>query len=129
MRSVEERRACFRSTTILVLAVTTTALAADFTIDWHTIDGGGYSVGGDFELSGGFWAVTHVCTCLGDMNGNGVKDRLDIQQFADCVIDGGSCSCADVDAMHIRDSGAVEEPTLNRNQAARRSMRDRFLGV
>ncbi len=111
------------STLLLTFALTSVALADDFEIDWHTIDGGGgYSAGGDFDLegtigqhdagpsagpmtggdfalTGGFWPVANVCPCLGDMNGDGVKDGLDIQQFADCIIAGGSCSCADVDAM------------------------------
>ncbi len=116
------KRMASLSTLVLALALTLTpaAPADDFDLTWHTIDGGGgYSAGGDFELegtigqhdagpmsggdfelSGGFWAVAHVCPCLGDMNGDGVKDGLDIQQFTDCVIDGGSCACADVDAMN-----------------------------
>ncbi len=45
------------SLSTLVLALTLTlapaAPADDFTIDWHTIDGGGgYSAGGDFGLEG-----------------------------------------------------------------------------
>ncbi len=111
------------STLLLTITLASVALAQDFDLTWHTIDGGGgYSAGGDFELegtigqhdagpstgpmtggdftlSGGFWPVANVCACLGDMNGDGVKDGLDIQQFAACVIGGGSCSCADVDAV------------------------------
>ncbi len=114
------KRLAMLGTVVLTITLAPAAPADDFDLTWHTIDGGGgYSAGGDFELegtigqhdagpmtggdfelSGGFWAVTHVCPCLGDMNGDGVKDGLDIQQFADCIIDGGSCPCADVDAMN-----------------------------
>ncbi len=97
--------------------------AADFTIDWHTIDGGGGAsnggtfelhgtigqhdagppvlAGGKFELTGGFWAAaTPKCACLGDMNNDGSKNAADVQQFVDCVLAGGSCLCADVDSMN-----------------------------
>ncbi len=105
-----------------VLTVCGAAFAnGPFEMDWHTLDGGGgYSAGGDFELEGtigqhdagpttgpmtggdfelvgGFWPVANVCACLGDMNGDGFKDALDIQAFADCLIAGASCPCADVD--------------------------------
>ncbi len=95
----------------------------DYDLSWYTIDGGGDTfsagggfelegtigqhdasvmtmAGGSFELVGGFWPKANACACLGDMNGDGLKDGLDIQQFTDCVIAGGSCSCADVDAMN-----------------------------
>ena len=40
--------------TAAVLVGLTSALAQDFAIPWHTVDGGGWTVtsGGDFELSG-----------------------------------------------------------------------------
>ncbi len=105
---------------IPALALATAALAQDFDLSWRTTDGGGGTsagggfelegtigqhdagamTGGDFELLGGFWPVANVCACLGDMNGDGVKDGLDVQKFADCLIAGGSCSCADVDAIN-----------------------------
>ena len=90
-------------------------------IDWSTIDGGGamsstggsFSVSGtigqpdaasnptltgdSFELTGGFWPVTSVCYCLGDLNGDGQRDGLDVQKFVACMVVGGNCSCADVD--------------------------------
>jgi hypothetical protein len=91
---------------------------------WHSLDGGGqtfstggaYSLGGTigqhdagpgtgpltggaYSLIGGFWPVTSVCACPGDMNGDGLKDARDIQRFVRCLVDGGSCSCADVDSV------------------------------
>jgi len=93
-----------------------------FDLTWSTIDGGGAMnsaggalslsgtigqpdasslstpmTGGTFELTGGFWPITQVCYCPGDMNGDGKKNGADIQQFINCVISGGNCSCADVD--------------------------------
>jgi hypothetical protein len=103
---------------VLLALVATTALA-QLAIDWSTIDGGGQTfssggsfelggtigqpdagpalTGGAFELTGGFWPVANVCYCLGDMNHDGKKDGSDIQQFVNCVLAGGNCSCADVD--------------------------------
>jgi hypothetical protein len=42
---------------------------------------------------------TAPCLCLGDMNADTVRDGLDTQQFLDCLIAGGLCTCADVDAI------------------------------
>src|ERR1043166_3898829 len=88
-----------------------------YDLTWSTIDGGGatstggsYSLsgtigqadanpamtGGSYQLSGGFWPVTQVCYCLGDLNGDGKKDGRDVQQFVSCVLEGGNCACADV---------------------------------
>ena len=93
-------------------------------INCHTIDGGGgmsstggtfslggtmgqpdaqvapVMTGGTFEVTGGFWPVANVCYCLADMNHDGKKDGLDVQSFVSCVLAGGNCSCADVDAMN-----------------------------
>jgi len=101
-----------------------TRASGQIAIDWYTVDGGGQTfstggslelggtlgqpdaqavpvmTGGTLELTGGFWPVTQVCTCLGDLNGDSNKDGLDIQLFLNCVLAGGSCSCADVDAMN-----------------------------
>ncbi len=90
---------------------------ADLTIDWHTVDGGGEmrSSGGDFELSGtigqpdagvmtsepytlsgGFWA-TPPCWCMSDVNNDGERNGLDIQDFVDCIsATGWNCACADL---------------------------------
>ena len=37
------------------------------------------------------------CACAGDMNVDGQRNGRDIQQFAQCMIAGGSCSCAEMD--------------------------------
>jgi hypothetical protein len=95
------------------------ALADDFTVDWYTIDsggqmwstGGGFELGGtigqadagvtamtggSFELVGGFWAAP-PCWCLSDVNNDGLRDGLDVQEFIDCVLAGGvNCACADL---------------------------------
>ena len=104
-----------------VIAMAQTGGGYDLT--WSTIDGGGatstggvYAVtgtvgqpdaqvtpvmtGGPFDLTGGFWPVANVCFCLGDLNGDGKKDGRDVQQFVQCVISGGNCSCADVNAAN-----------------------------
>ena len=92
----------------------------EFTIDRHTIDGGGVmrSTGGDFELSGtigqpdagvlqgdeftltgGFWFETP----LGDCQEDGDVDLLDYDLFESCVAGPsgsaptGICRCFDVD--------------------------------
>jgi hypothetical protein len=58
--------------------------------------------GGGFSLVGGFWPVTLVCYCAGDVNGDGAKNGKDIQKFLDCVIasGAGNCNCADMDAAN-----------------------------
>jgi hypothetical protein len=94
-----------------------------FDLSWNTIDGGGANCsggefvvtgtigqsdaqpapsmsGGPFEISGGFIPVTQVCYCPGDMNGDGKRDGRDVQKFVACLIEGGSCSCADTDAAN-----------------------------
>jgi hypothetical protein len=117
--------------TFAAFTLTAAAMAADYRITWHTIDGGGgYSAGGEFELEGamgqpdpglsaaagvelegGFWSVASVasCACLGDMNNDGARDGADIQEFIGCVISGGSCRCADMNGtggVTIDDAGA-----------------------
>ncbi len=59
-------------------------------------------MGGTFELVGGFWQAPSsqsTCACPGDMNGDAAVDGLDIRDFTDCMIEGGSCQCADVDLV------------------------------
>jgi hypothetical protein len=98
------------------------AVAQDYAIDWNTVDGGGemWSTGGDYELggtigqpdagamtgtgpggdytlSGGFWAVP-PCWCLADVNNDGQRNAADIQNFVECMLDTGTnCACADAD--------------------------------
>ncbi len=113
----------FATAIVIGLAcVSATALAQNFDLSWHSIDGGGvmfstgggfelgstigqpdagFMTGGNFELTGGFWAVgVPQCACLGDMNADGSRDGADISAFVGCVIQGGSCVCADVNGMN-----------------------------
>jgi hypothetical protein len=95
-----------------------------FDMSWYTIDGGGamsstgdtFSLsatigqpdaqlppvmsGGSYELTGGFWPVTQVCYCPGDLTGDGKKYGRDVQLFVSCMMSGGNCSCADVDVAN-----------------------------
>jgi hypothetical protein len=96
-------------------------LAGVDAIDWHSVDAGGHTfstggnfslggtigqhdagptsgqmIGGNFQLTGGFWVVSQVCHCPGDLNGDGKKDGLDVQRFITCLIS-TVCPCADVD--------------------------------
>lgn len=111
----------------LALAVGAAAVAADFALDWWTIDSGGdtFTTGGDFELSGtigqhdagttvmsggayelsgGFWAGVPACTCLSDINHDGQRDGRDVEYFLDCILGAGSnCACADVDPNSVVD--------------------------
>jgi hypothetical protein len=110
---------------LLLPIIAATVATAQYEIPWHTVDGGGATfstggtfslggtigqpdagsftqpmAGGTFELVGGFWAPSaDACPCLGDMNGDGKRDGLDVQTFVKCMTIGGSCSCADVDTM------------------------------
>jgi hypothetical protein len=108
------------------------ALAQDYAIDWHTVDGGGemWSTGGDYELggtigqpdaselvmsggtyalTGGFWALP-PCWCLSDMNNDGLRNAADIQEFVDCMTGGGSnCACADLAEPAGLDAGDVDD--------------------
>jgi len=59
--------------------------------------------GGTFSLVGGFWVIATpvappACACPGDMNVDGQKDGRDIQNFATCLVEGGDCGCAEMDA-------------------------------
>jgi hypothetical protein len=110
---------------ITIAAFLSSAARAQFTITRNTVDGGGVmnSTGGNFSLGGtigqhdagpesgplasgtyslvgGFWPVTQVCACLGDMNGDGQKNGQDVQLFVQCQLVGGTCSCADVDTVN-----------------------------
>ncbi len=112
---------------ILFATATSNSLAQSgggYDLTWSTIDGGGtmnsvggafalsgtigqadgqvapVMTGGTFELTGGFWPVANVCYCLADMNGDGKKDGRDVQRFIGCILAGGDCACADVDATN-----------------------------
>ena len=113
-----------------MLALSTGVAHADYAIDWHTIDGGGemwstggtYELGGtigqpdagamsggDYTLTGGFWALP-PCWCLSDMNNDGLRNGNDIQAFVDCMTGGGSnCACADLDSPAGLDMDDVDD--------------------
>ncbi len=100
--------------------VATAAVASDFDLSWHTVDGGGdmFTTGGNLELSGtigqpdanelvmtggsyaltgGFWAIP-PCWCLADINNDGLRNGDDIAGLVDCLVaTGTNCACADVD--------------------------------
>lgn len=59
--------------------------------------------GGTFTMVGGYWTIATpvvppACVCPGDMNIDGLKNGGDIQNFVTCMVAGGDCACADVDA-------------------------------
>lgn len=110
---------------IMVFGFTSIAVGGppqDFDLSWHTIDGGGgvstgggfalagtigqpdagIMSGGRFDLEGGFWpgATVISCSCLGDLNADGHRNGADIATFLNCVLDGGSCLCADIDGVN-----------------------------
>ncbi len=117
----------FTLSAAFVLATAAVASAQSYSIDWHSIDGGGginctdgqpngfelrgtigqpdaqvrsVMSGGGFELSGGFAPVTQICYCLGDMTGDSLRDGRDVQKFVNCLIADRNCSCADIDAVN-----------------------------
>ncbi len=125
-----------RVATVLVIALgpvaAVVALAQDFDLSWHTIDGGGetFSAGGDFrlsgtigqpdsgmltgaafELSGGFWFPVPPDDC----NSDGGVNLIDYGDFDGCLSgpDGGlpapGCSCFDLDGDSDIDLSDVAE--------------------
>ena len=126
-------------TVILALALAPAALAQDFEISCHTIDGGGemFASGGGFELSGtigqpdagamiggefelvsGFWAVnvgdSPPCEPC-DMNCDGDINAFDIEPFLDLLFGPGkpcdTCT-GDVNGDGVIDAFDIE-PFLN----------------
>ena len=108
----------------LMSIVAAPALAQNYDLSWHTIDGGGtVTAGADgyelvgtiaqadadgvvaeltadgYSLVGGFWAaIAPHCTCIADVNADDRIDGGDIQRFIDCALsDSGDCACADLD--------------------------------
>lgn len=130
-----------RQLSVVLFALTATIAVAQYQIDWHTIDGGGQlnstgatyelsgtigqpdagpsmgpMIGGTYELAGGFWMVSQVCYCPGDMNSDGRKDALDVQNFVACFTAGGTCTCADTDlagGVSLDDVPVFVEDLLN----------------
>ncbi len=89
---------------LAIVAATSAGLADDFSLDWHTLDGGGAmnltggdftlsgTIGqpdagvpltsGEFELVGGFWAgFTEQPFCFGDFDDDGVIGLSDLAQL------------------------------------------------
>ena len=120
----------------LGLVVSVTASGQDFTIDWHTVDGGGEMftsggsfelsgtigqpdagemTGGDFELVGGYWAISGgdspPCDPC-DMNCDGTIDAGDIEDFIDILFNGATpCdpTCTgDTNGDGLIDAGDIE---------------------
>lgn len=98
-------------------SLTSTSLFAQFDLTWYSIDGGGgYSIGGTFELegtigqldaggmsggsyelTGGFWAaVAQESILLGDVNLDGVVNLLDVAPFVDRISTGTFQAEADI---------------------------------
>jgi len=117
-----------RAASLIALFVATT-LAADFTVDWHTVDGGGGTssggtfalsgtvgqhdagamAGGNFELTGGFWSgapMQNQSSCPGDLNRDGLVDGADI-----AMVLGSWGPCAGCVA-DITDDGVVDGADL-----------------
>jgi hypothetical protein len=124
-------------TAALALTIIPTAIADDdFSIDWHTVDGGGVmaGTGGDFELSGtvgqpdagatmtggefsltgGFWAAAAAQSSTpcgenaGDFDSDGDVDLVDFGEFQLCFTGGTGtvaegCECADFDGDNDAD--------------------------
>lgn len=118
MRTLQHRRAVIGCLSAIFGIA---SAQADFSLNWHTIDGGGGTsaggafsitgtvgqpdagpsspmVGGAFEATGGFWvAASDTCACPGDHNGDGLRNGADVQIFTSCLTSSVNCSCADTD--------------------------------
>jgi len=53
-------------------------------------------------------SVRVLCQCPGDMNADGLKDGRDIQQFVNCFLAPGECTCANVDGVGGIDSNDTD---------------------
>ena len=133
---------------IAILGVTALAAAAgpaaDWTVDWRTIDGGGgTSTGGRWTLSGtigqpdagpsmtggvwtvagGYWTAPAAPTCLGDTDGNGV---VNIDDIVNVILDFGTNGLGnggDVDGSGVVDIDDVVIVVLNLGRAPARDAR------
>ena len=126
---------------LLMLTVSYAAGAGDppaFEIPWHTVDGGGgtseggqFSVagtigqhdagvmsGGEFELSGGFWAASTVIQLPGDCEPDGDVDVDDYACFFACVLGPGQGLLPDCEPFDLDDDGDVTVGDFARLQAA-----------
>lgn len=108
---------CFFAAIVINL-VAVTGSDAQFDIPWHTIDnGGGSTAGGPFELqctigqhdasepmssnsftlAGGFWVGENGHDIvLGDVNGDGAVNLLDVAPFIDAITNGPYIPEADI---------------------------------
>jgi hypothetical protein len=105
-------------TVILMFLLSVSTANADYSISWHTIDGGGgqssggtytltgtigqhdaaYSAGGDYELLGGFWPGGPLC----------FVEFEDFARFAEQWLDSGDGLAGDLD-----DDGDVDFDDLS----------------
>ncbi len=90
---------------------------AQFSIAWYTVDGGGGrstaanfelvgTIGqpdagatmsfGEFSLRGGFWSLSADPFILGDVNGDGQVDLLDVAPFVNAITSGTFIPEADI---------------------------------
>lgn len=56
------------------------------------------------------------CDCPGDLNNDGLRNALDIQQFVRCLVANQTCNCADVDGLSgftIADTSTLVTNLLN----------------
>lgn len=120
------------ATTVLCFTIAS-APGAEFDLSWHTIDSGGVIksnggdlelsgtigqpdagllVGGEFELSGGFWFGLSLADC----NDDGIVNLLDHEALTRCLVGPGGavpggCDCFDVDrggTVDLRDFAAAQ---------------------
>jgi hypothetical protein len=122
-------RIAFISISAISLLLSAVALG-DFEITWHKIAGGGetfstgdaYSLGGtigqhdagemaggDYELSGGFWAGVTCPNIVGDLNCDGVVDGADLLILLSAW---GECDDAKNCPEDLNDDGFVDGADL-----------------
>ena len=107
-----------------LLIISVGVAVADYDLSWYTFDGGGEMwsagggwelsgtigqpdaglgmTGGDFELTGGFWAVAIPPPLPGNCDGDNDVDIADFEALAPCLLGPGNglgpdCDCFDLD--------------------------------
>ncbi len=109
---------------ITALSCLTGMASGQLQIQWQTIDNGGGEVsggnlelqmtlgqydaavlnGGNLELQGGFWVTTPgPGVLLGDVNGDGVVNLLDVAPFVDAITNGIYIPEADINQDGVVD--------------------------
>jgi len=126
---------------IVVMATGPIALS-QYTIDWHSLDGGGASApnasaggsfevagtigqpdassfaapmsGGSFAVVGGFWAVAAAPTCSlpGDLNTDAVRNGADVQDFVNCLAGVNGANCTCADMSGNGTVGVEDVPAF-----------------